>query len=148
MSVDEALLANVSEIINPWSLFVDDFDRELCSHCAKVTDGVPLTDSRIGQLHLNRSCSCHGCVMLTVNNRQGAAVRYVANVSDLDTHSIKGVRNFVALVLAGTWLEMHSRLVRRIKNLLFSNGDVIVVGNAVCRIGATYKIGRAVLDGS
>jgi len=122
------------------------FDTLSGPYFGRVIDGVPVIGVRIEARHLNSYGSCHGGVLLTMADYQGASVRYLAGIGDHDTPSVTVSLDFVARVHAGAWLEMHCRLVRRTKHLLFSEGNLVADGEIVGRIDGIYKI-RGVAPG-
>ena len=144
MSAEITNIAAVPDGFEPMPGSLDGFDTLSGPYYAKIVNDVPVIGMRVEHRHLNSGGSCHGGVLLTMADYQGASVRYLAGLGQYDTPTITISLDFVGPVPAGAWLEMHCRLVRRTKHLLFSEGNLIVDGVTVGRIDGIYKIRRPV----
>ena len=140
MSIAVEHAANVPAGFAPLAGSDGGFDTISGPYFANTASDAPIIGIRIEARHLNSYGSCHGGVLLTLADLQGASVRYIAGIGDHDTPSVTVSVDFVARVPKGAWLEMHCRLVRRTKQLLFSEGHLIVDGDVVGRIDGIYKV--------
>jgi uncharacterized protein (TIGR00369 family) len=125
------------------SLIGDDvgFNALIGPHYVRVVDGVAAIGFRVGRRHLNPSGNCHGGALAALADYQAVTVRHIAGLGACVTPTVTLAIDFIAPVQLGAWVELHSRLLRRTRTLLFSEGHLIVGDAVVARVDAIFKIG-------
>jgi uncharacterized protein (TIGR00369 family) len=110
-------------------------------HFVRLVDGVPVLGFWVGKRHLNPMGNCHGGALAALADYQAVAVRQIAGLAANPTPTVTLTIDFIAPVPLGAWVELHSRLLRRTRTLLFSEGHVVVDGVVAARVDAIFKIG-------
>lgn len=130
------------------SLIGDDigFNALTGPHYVRVDGGVPVIGFRVGRRHLNPSGNCHGGALAALADYQAVTVRHIAGLGACATPTVTLTIDFIAPVQLGAWVELHCRLLRRTRTLLFSEGHLIVGDAVAARVDAIFKIGPPRLD--
>jgi uncharacterized protein (TIGR00369 family) len=112
----------------------------------RMSKTAPVLGFRVEERHLNPSGVCHGGALAAFADHLAVIVRHIAGVTDFSTPTVTLSIGYIAPVPSGSWVEMHGRLLRRTKTLLFGDGLMQVDGAVMTRIDAIFTLGRPRAD--
>ncbi len=117
------------------------FNKASGPHFVRMLDGVPILGFRVEAKHLNPSGMCHGAALAAFADLLAVPVRHLAGLHETTTPTVSLSIDFMAPVLPNAWVELHGRLLRRTKTLLFGDGTIQANGTVAARVNGIFIIG-------
>jgi len=117
------------------------FDALIGPKYMGIKNGVAVIAFRVDARHLNELGTCHGGAIAALADVQAIPAMMLAGLEDRACPTISLNVDYLAPVLHGRWVEMHTLLLRRTRTMLFTQGLIYANGELVARTNAIYKIG-------
>jgi uncharacterized protein (TIGR00369 family) len=108
----------------------------------RTHEGAPVLGFRVEDRHLNPSGMCHGGALAAFADYLAVIVRHLAQTVDRACPTVTLSIDFIAPIPRGAWVELHGRLLRRTKTLLFGEGQMRVDGVVMTRVDGIFILGR------
>jgi uncharacterized protein (TIGR00369 family) len=109
-------------------------------------DAGPILGFRVEARHLNPSGVCHGGALAAFGDYLAVIVRHLAKTYEQSCPTVTLSIDYMAPVPAGAWVELHGRLLRRTKTLLFGEGLMLAEGTVTNRVNGIFILGRPRAD--
>jgi uncharacterized protein (TIGR00369 family) len=107
-----------------------------------ILDGVGETlrlGFRVGAQHCNLHGVCHGGMLATVADQAMGLGAGSRSEGPLATATISLSIDFLRPAKLGDWVESRTKVVRETRNLLFSEGALLVGEQSVVRMNAIFR---------
>ena len=118
------------------------FGRSCGPFWSRFRLGDPVIGFRVEARHLNPSGVCHGGAIATFADHLALIVEHLAGIHDRTCPTVTLSIDYIAPIREGAWIELHGRLLKRTKTLLFGAGEITADGAIAARVDAIFILGR------
>ncbi|MTE01738.1 PaaI family thioesterase [Paracoccus sp. YIM 132242] len=102
---------------------------------------APAIGFRVKRRHLNRAGMCHGGVLATLADMNITPISRYQELAEVNP-TISMTLDYFAPVVLGQWVEAQPTILRRTRNILFSQCVLTADGAPSVRASVVYRIGR------
>lgn len=101
----------------------------------------PAIGFRVKRRHLNRAGMCHGGILATLADMNITPISRSQELAEVNP-TISMTLDYFAPVVHGQWVEAQPNILRRTRNILFSQCVLTADGVPSVRASVVYRIGR------
>jgi len=143
---DQPIPAQTEEADDPPFGFVPLMDSSASERLSgpyyvRLDKDAPAIGFRVQRRHLNRAGMCHGGVLATLADMNITPINRSHDLAEVNP-TISMSLDYFAPVLLGQWVEAQPDILRRTRNILFSQCVLTADGVPSVRASVVYRIGR------
>lgn len=143
---DQPVPVQAEEADDPPSGFVPladcaEAERLAGPYYVRLERDTPAIGFRVKRRHLNRAGMCHGGVLATLADMNITPISRNQELAEVNP-TISMTLDYFAPVMLGQWVEAQPNILRRTRNILFSQCVLTADGVPSVRASVVYRIGR------